>query len=312
MRKSTFILTIVLIVLSASAFKCGESYPVTDIAREVANGSGGVPLSYAVKQEAPCSETDKAVHYGKTALSAEQLDAICDGLDLLRTSAIEDGFKPEAVKPYSFYQVFTPPFECVLSPEQQIMSFMVNGGGPHQGYDGSEYDQYNPKGKLKTPFVDARGLRQVFVQDGRSAVFAAELVLSIGTPGSTFPVGMMYVCPDLSVLRDGVRHGADHIQLANSPYTEEYRIIPPYDVWVWFNNTLVHGPGHPLLPRGDRVAGFGKLAEGQEMTKPAPKSIWAAVPFEDREREKMAQYGTKIGDTEVRAYNPDQIVRVVK
>jgi hypothetical protein len=282
-----------LLLLVATGFKCGESYPVSDIAREVANSGGGVPLSYAVQQQAPCSETDKALHLGKTPMSDEQLQAICKGLDLLKTSAIEDGFKASAVKPASFYQIFTPPYPCEPSPEQRIMSFMINGGGPHQGYDGSEYDQYNPKGKLKTPFIDARGLRQVFVQDGRSAVFAAELVLSIGTPGSTFQVGMMYVCPDMSVLRDAVRHGADHIQLANSPYTEEFRDRGPYDVWAWFNNTLVHGPGHPLLPRGDRLVD-SLVADDRA---PAP-SIITKVALSKEQKEALAGFGV----------NPDEVV----
>jgi hypothetical protein len=297
-------LILLLLLLAFSTPKCGDSYPVTDLAREVANSSGGVPLSYAVRQEAPCSEADKAIHFGKTPLSTEQLQAICDGLDLLKTSAIEDGFKPSAVKPYSFYQVFTPPFECVRSPEQQIMSFMVNGGGPHQGYDGSEYDQYNPKGKLKTPFRDARGLWQVYVQDGRSAVFAAELVLSIGTPGSTFQVGMMYVCPDISVLRDGVRHGADHIQLANSPYTEEFRDRGPYDVWAWFNNTLVHGPGHPLLPRGDRIS------ESFVVDKNTPKpSIVTDVVLAAESLDRLSELGISVDKVVV---SSTDIKRVVK
>jgi hypothetical protein len=307
-----------LLLLVATGFKCGESYPVSDIAREVANSSGGVPLSYAVQQEAPCSETDKALHIGKTPLSGEQLEAICKGLDLLKTSAIDDGFKPSAVKPYSFYQVFTPPFECVRSPEQQIMSFMVNGGGPHQGYDGSEYDQYNPKGKLKTPFVDARGLRQVFVQDGRSAVFAAELVLSIGTPGSTFPIGMMYVCPDMSVLRDGVRHGGDHIQLANAPYTEEFRDRGPYDVWAWFNASLVHGPPHPLLPRPEFAGMSLTCPDGEQVPftcklvvdKNAPKpSIITEVTLTDSQKEKLLDFGVT-GDKVVTSST--MIIKAVK
>jgi hypothetical protein len=282
--KKQFLLLLFVIAVVSTGFKCGESYPVSDLAREVANSGGGVPLSYAVRQDAPCSENDKAVHFGKTALSGEQLEAICKGIDLLNAAVLEDGFKPEAKKPYSFYQVFTPPFACVPSPEQQIMSFMVNGGGPHQGYDGSEYDQYNPKGKLKSPFRDARGLWQVYVQDGRSAVFAAELVLSIGTPGSTFPVGMMYVCPDLSVLRDGVRHGADHMFGGNFPYTEEWRVRPPYDVWVWFNSTLVHGPAHPLFPRGDRITDSLRA----DVVAPAP-SIITEVNLSDSQKEKLAE-----------------------
>jgi hypothetical protein len=129
-------------------------------------------------------------------------------------------------------------------------------------------------------------------------------VLSIGTPGSTFQVGMMYVCPDISVLRDGVRHGADHIQLANSPYTEEFRDRGPYDVWAWFNNTLVHGPGHPLLPRGDRIS------ESFVVDKNTPKpSIVTDVVLAAESLDRLSELGISVDKVVV---SSTDIKRVVK
>jgi hypothetical protein len=131
-------------------------------------------------------------------------------------------------------------------------------------------------------------------------------VLSIGTPGSTFQVGMMYVCPDISVLRDGVRHGADHIQLANSPYTEEFRDRPPYDVWTWFNNTLVHGPGHPLLPRLDRLS--GESLNRSDVIDPAP-SIIKDVALSAEQKDTLTGFG--VVDSKV-VTSSTMIVKAVK
>src|SRR5438046_2013899 len=108
-------------------------------------------------------------------MTAEQLDLVDAGLDDLMASAVEDGFNDSAVKPHSFYEIFTPPYECVPSPEQRIPSFMV-GGGTY--YDGTEFDQYNTKGDVARYQDPDSGAWIVHKKDGRSAVFAAEMVIS--------------------------------------------------------------------------------------------------------------------------------------
>ncbi len=244
MKKLTLLLLVSVLAIATLGFKCSK-YQVSEAADKAAH-SIGVPLSRVVREVTPKG----AVHYGKTQLAPEQLAAIDAGIDTLNASAIEDGFKDTAFKPQSFYEIYTPPYDCVPSPEQHIPAFMVNGG---YLYDGTEWDQYNSKGP-DTPHRDPEnGQWIVWKKDGLSAVFAAEMVLSFGTPGSTSQTGWMVVCPDISVLANAVRHGGDHIFLANFPYTEEFRSREPYDVWVWFNSTIIHGPDHPLLPRNGRL-----------------------------------------------------------
>jgi hypothetical protein len=245
------ILSLIVLGLASTAFKCDKRGVVGNMPEAVRAAAKMYPgtyvLAYDVKQTTPKG----AVHYGKTAISPEQLALIDEGIDELRAATLEDGFKEEFIKPHSFYHIFTPVHPCIPSPEQRIPSMVVNAG---EGWDGSEFDQYNTKGSLSSPFIDDRGVRQVYVKDGISVVFAPERVVGFGTPGSTYQVGMMQLCPDAEVLKAGTRHGGDHIQLSNFPYAEDFRVRPPYDVWVWFNWSLFHGPdsGHPLLPRNGR------------------------------------------------------------
>ncbi|MCA1588846.1 MAG: hypothetical protein LC734_00355 [Acidobacteria bacterium] len=90
------------------------------------------------------------------------------------------------------------------------------------------------------------------MKDGRGVVFASEMVLSIGTPGSVPEIGQMYVCPDDSTLESAVRHGIEHIVIANND--------PGY-----FTLTYHHANGlfHPLLPKRvdsrpvDQTADYG-------------------------------------------------------
>lgn len=120
----------------------------------------------------------------------------------------------------TFYDIYTSPYPCQPSPVQRVPSFLVHG----DTYDGSEFDQYNSEG--------------AGVKDGIGVIFAAELVINIGTPNSQPPRGQMYVCPDASVLREAIRNGAEHMIIANND--NEY-------FWL----TVYHGNGfyHPLLPK---------------------------------------------------------------
>lgn len=183
------------------------------------------------------------------------LQMIDYGIEALNTAASTDGFRQ--TKGHGFYWITTPPFDCIPSPEGRVPSFLVNGG---TAYDGTIYDQFNPKG---------RG-----VKDGISVIYASEMVLSVGTPGSIPERGFLYVCPDASHLEDAVRNGAEHIHLANYPYNEINRTRGPYDGYSYYWATMIHGPPHPLLPRP-----AGVVAKNQD----APKDVMITTAFAGHE-----------------------------
>lgn len=178
--------------------------------------STGVPTSDAVQQITP-NGTRVA---GVFRLNDAQLASVDSGLTGAFNDARISGYNL-ALEP-SFYYISTPLTKCVPSPEQHVPSFYVRA----DSYDSTEFDQYNSKGKG--------------VKDGTGVIFAAEMVLSLGTPGSTLNYGWMIACPDQNVIADAVRNGAEHIIIANND-SEYYGI-------TWF-----HGYGfyHPLLPKRD-------------------------------------------------------------
>lgn len=295
-----------LVLVGACPF--GGKFPVPDAVKEAVKHRG-VAISREVRQQKQCGDnpSDNLIHFGKFPMSDEQLEAACAGIDDLHAAAREDGFKETAVKPYWFYEIYTPPYVCIPSPEQRIPSFLVNGG---TGYDGSEWDQHNSKGPLapQDVHIDQRGLKQIYKKDERSAVFAAEMILSIGTPGSTYQTGWMVVCPDLSVVRNAVRHGGDHIFLANFPYTEEWRNVEPYDEYVWFWASLIHGPPHPLIPRGGRLA---ESASRQASEKPAA-SIISETPIEGDVKKRAESLGIAVGVSDAFVESSNAVILPVK
>lgn len=155
---------------------------------------------------------------GVFRLNNTQLTSVDSGLAGAFADARTSGYTM-ALDP-GFYTISTPLSKCVPSPEQRVPSFYVRA----DSYDGTEFDQYNSKGKG--------------IKDGTGVIFAAEMVLSLGTPGSTLNYGWMIACPDQNVIADAVRNGAEHIIIANND-SEYYGI-------TWF-----HGYGfyHPLLPK---------------------------------------------------------------
>jgi hypothetical protein len=254
---------------------------------------GMVVRSHEVRQETPGG----SIHYGKSALDAAKLADIDAGVQLLEDAAKEDGFNEPL--PRSSYVVFTPPYNCVKSPVQQAWAFLVGGGA---WYDGTDYDQYNPNGKLAKPFTDEEGRNQVWEKDGRSAIYAAEMVFS-------FQPVEMYVCKEDMV--NAVRHGADHGYLANRPYSEENRSRPPYDVWTYFNCSLYHGSViHPLLPRGGRCA---ESVEGDSLVKLGdllPLERGKDVPLSPDQQDLARSLGVDVSPGDRLA--PGRVVRAVK
>jgi hypothetical protein len=234
MKITSTIALIVLVAFSLGFRGCKQSEQ--DKALEAAAKNPGVAISRAVSQRTP-----KEINvFGKTALSQATLAQMDEGIDQFNAAATTDGFTK--LLPHQFYTILTPPYPCILSPVQRIPSFVTSGG---TYYDGSIYDYYNPKGKLKTRFTDTNGLDQWYVKDGYSAVFAPEYIVDLTT---------MYVCPDASIVVPAVKHGGDHLFLGNVPYSEETRGPPPFDGYAYFWCSIYHGGdrNHPLLPRNGR------------------------------------------------------------
>lgn len=236
-----FLLIVAAFVLAACPFK-KDSMP--DIIKAAAKfPPGAVPTSSEVQQMSP----DGLRHHGYKPMTDVQLALADQGVTELNKSAIEDGFRPEANKPHGGFLISTPPLPCTPSPASRTPSFVVNGG---VFYDGTIYDQYNTKGKYPTPVRrESDGEMLYFKPDGVSVIFAPEMVLGFGNDPPRDAFVWLYVCPDNSVIANAVKHGGEHAFLATFPYTEKHRERGPYDGYAWFNATVYHGPGHPLLPR---------------------------------------------------------------
>jgi len=122
---------------------------------------------------------------------------------------------------HSFYDIFIPVNQCGPAPESGVPAFLIRA----DNYDGlcdaagNTFDQWNPQGKC--------------VADGIGVVFAAEMVHSLGTPGSTVQRGQFFVCEG-SAFKESVRNGIQHIILANNNT-------------ITFERTATHQEGgHPL------------------------------------------------------------------
>jgi hypothetical protein len=240
--KIRILFTVVVMAVVGSAFKCGRN-SLEDSVRRAAKFGGGVMTSTQVQQETPKG----AHHYGKSRMSDAQLQAVDAGLSVRAELARADGLT-NALQ-HSFYDIFTPTFDCQPSPEWRVMSFLVRGDFP---WDGSEYDQYHfGQKKLTQPYRE-NGVLYIWPRDGIGVVFASEFIISVGTPESRPARGQMYVCPDMSVVSEAVANGLDHIALANNG--DAYP-----DGYTYFWCSLYHGAdsqgrdlSHSLLPRADR------------------------------------------------------------
>lgn len=240
MNRLAFIL-IAAVLLAACPFKKDDMPAIIKAAAKFPPGS--VPISSEVQQVSPAGLR----HHGYKPMTDTQLALADQGVTDLNKAAIEDGFKPEANKPHGGFLISTPPLPCTPSPVSRTPSFVVNGG---VFYDGTIYDQYNTKGKYSSPVRrESDGEMLYHKPDNVSVIFAAEMVLGFGNDPPRDAFVWLYVCPDNSVIANAVKHGGEHAFLATFPYTEKHRERGPYDGYAWFNATVYHGPGHPLLPR---------------------------------------------------------------
>jgi len=190
---------------------CGDCKDMSDaMCTAYKAGNGVVKMSRESSQRTP----QGAWTFSKRQLSADQLSLIDAGLNEAFNDARLSGYA-QALD-HGFYHINTVINDCVLSPEQRIPSFYLRA----DDYDGTEFDQYNPKGKT--------------FKDGISIILAAEMVQSL------YGIGEMYVCKESNILQGGIRNGAEHIIIYNNDS-------------VYYNQTWFHGSGvyHPLLPKRD-------------------------------------------------------------
>jgi len=219
-------LLVCVVALCSLAFKCGGGEP-SSIAEWKKMPVGGYAIVGDVEQTSPAGIR----WHGRRALSPAQMQSMDEGF-LARAGAARKDGHTLALEP-EFYTVFQPWTDCVQSPVQRVYSFKVRGSAE---YDGSEYDQLNTKGKLPSPVV-RNGITYLYQTDDVAVILAAEMVIDLGTNGST---GKMFACPE--ILGEAVPNGFDHIVLAMNPNTYP-------DGYEWFWRTIIHGPTHPLLPR---------------------------------------------------------------
>jgi hypothetical protein len=139
--------------------------------------------------------------------TTEQLAAVEAGLTAAFNDARLSGYT--ALLDQHSYTVLFPVKDCVLSPVFQTLSFPLRA----DVYDGTIYDQYNPKGAN--------------VKDGIGVILAAEMVTQLS--------GEMIACPNSP---DAVRNGAEHIIIYNND--------SDYYARTWYHGDSV---SHPLLPK---------------------------------------------------------------
>ena len=160
-----------------------------------------VALSSKVVQSTPKG----AQVHSETGVTEEQLVAIDKGLTTAFTNGRASGWEDNGKAfNYSLYKIMIPTNPCTLSPESSTPSFLVRG----DNYDGSVYDQYNSKGEL--PKSEQNGFDK-YVKDGVGMLYASEMVISMNAFDSSPPTYSSFVvCPDMSVLSNGVNYGAEH------------------------------------------------------------------------------------------------------
>jgi len=187
------------------AASCDDVAPEVKRAAEAPNGM--IAIDRSTSQFTPAG----TLVVSKSGISNESLAAADLGLSDAFRDAVDSRYTKAMSRTH--YEILIPKIDCVPSPRDATPSFTVRA----DEYDGTEYD-YHPK-------------------QGLGVIYASEMVLSVGTPGSIPPIGQMVVCPEISQIRNAVRHGAEHILIANND--------PDYFWETWFHG---NGRGHLLLP----------------------------------------------------------------
>lgn len=219
MKKLTLFLILIIAAISLSAFKCGKNG--TPDWKDIPNGT------LAISRETFQRTASGARVFSKSGLSPHQLTTIDNAMTEHFTVARADGLT--LALHHDFYEIFIPLVPCQQSPIQRVWSFRVRA----DNYDGTEFDQHNPKGYL--------------VRDGVGVVFAAEMVVSFE--------GQAVICPNDPA--DPTKFFIDHIALGKNP--NAYK-----DGLAYFYASLTHTTiFHSLLPRGDRLVLSENLTENK-------------------------------------------------
>jgi hypothetical protein len=118
--------------------------------------------------------------------------------------------------PPTLIDIFVPTDPCVPSPVQRIPSFLMKAG---RDYEASIYDQHYSKGPYDPP-VERNGVLLYSEPDDCAVVYAAELLVSLSTVGSSIPPGFSerrdqwIVCPG-QYWKEGCSNGWDHVIVAH-------------------------------------------------------------------------------------------------
>lgn len=158
--------------------------------------------------------------------------------------------------PPTSIDIFIPSVPCQLSPVMQVPSFLMKAG---PDFEASIYDQHYSKGPYDPP-VHRNGVDLYSEPDDCAVIFAAELLLSLSTDGSSIPPGFSeprnqwIVCPG-KFWREGCGNGLDHV------------IVAHCDGGYW---DATNGPLH-IHPITFRVLPSGLMAQTQFVLKePVP------------------------------------------
>lgn len=208
MNKISISVSLMILIAVCVSFGCKSETQKTN---DAASFAGAIELATQTTQTTPKG----AVVHSVKGFSAEQLAAVDAGLEQAFDAARESGYTQKL--DFGFYEISTPKNGCELSPVDHVPSWRIRG----DNYDGTEYD-VDP-----TP--------------GKGVIYAAEMVLSVGTTGSRPDHGWFVVCQvdDLNLQTATARYGAEHVLAGNND--------PDY-----FGRTYTHTScGHPILPESN-------------------------------------------------------------
>lgn len=170
--------------------------------------NGAVQTSREVEQKTPLGATV----FSLKGLSPQQLHLIDNGLSQAFNDARLSGWNQ--FMQHDLYTVLIPKADCVPTPDSKTPAFLVRA----DNFDGTNFDYLNPLGA---------GIR-----DGIGVIFAAEMVTNFG------PVkGELVACPDVEVIENAVRFGAEHILAARND--------PEYFLLTQNHDKILH----PILPK---------------------------------------------------------------
>lgn len=177
--------------------------------------SGYVPTSTKVKVVTPLGQT----------IYADTADRITPQMSIEADEAYNERKEKAIRESEGTYTAFPPPTKIdifvpvnkpVLSPVQRVPSFLMKAG---IDYEASIYDQHYSKGPYDPPH-HVNGVDLYSEPDNCAVVYAAELLVSLSTEGSSIPAGFperrdQWVACDGPYWKESVGNGWDHTIIAH-------------------------------------------------------------------------------------------------